>query len=87
LFSKDLIGVGGNYLERIKFMKNRNWAEMGCFHAAALRRKKKRRRAQFCHVNHVGKAGRQPSAACSHIIARHTTHCHVPRSIITSRAS
>lgn len=44
-------------------MKNRNRAEIGCFHAAALRRKKERRRAQFYHVNHVRKAGRQPGAA------------------------
>lgn len=50
-------------LELIEFMKNRNWVRIGCFHAAALRWKKERRRSQLCHVNHVRKAGRQPGAA------------------------
>ncbi|TGZ52584.1 Uncharacterized protein DBV15_10508 [Temnothorax longispinosus] len=59
----DSIGVGESSLKLIDFMKNRSRVEIGCFHAAALRRKKARRRAQFCHVNHVGKAGRQPGAA------------------------
>lgn len=49
--------------ELSEFMKNRNRAEIGCFHPAALHRKKEKRRAQLCYVNHIRKAGRQPGAA------------------------